>query len=389
MGKTATIAMLAMKYVNGEEGMQKFDFVWTVRLKNVDKTSSLAEIVQQQHGKLKVFQPGQVQSILEGRTQSKVALLFDGYDEYQPGRNKAIDEAIQSGVGNCFLVLTSRPGYVGDHIRKKMDYEVTIEGLSVTNIEKCSKLYLETWEKSADMLKQAKTVGIYKPNDGLFQRIFFPSYMTDDAILRIPIMLLMTCFIYEEKQSLPKTRTGVLKTLYTLLGHRSRMKLSGRTTDEIDAHENTLSKLGQLAWDALKRDVLILKKVYNFVIVIFFRTALVLKSFYKFPAKLYFQGDVERECPDVLKWGVLQDVGEAGSDYVSFFHKLLQEFAVAWYICKTLENAMDKKVVLIIISMIKFNLVILNFVTTIRAKMLVVMNINRVEEKYRNVSFFS
>ena len=113
MGKTATVAMLAMKYVNGEEGMDKFHFVWTVRLKNVDKTSSLAEIVQQQHDKLKKFQPGQIQSILEGRTQSKVALLFDGYDEYQPGRNKEIDEAIQSGVGNCFLVLTSRPGYGG------------------------------------------------------------------------------------------------------------------------------------------------------------------------------------------------------------------------------------------------------------------------------------
>ena len=45
MGKTATVAMLAMKYVNGEEGMENFDFVWTIRLKNVDKTSSLAEIV--------------------------------------------------------------------------------------------------------------------------------------------------------------------------------------------------------------------------------------------------------------------------------------------------------------------------------------------------------
>ena len=62
----------------------------------------------------------------------------------------------------------------------------------------------------------------------------------------------------------------------------------------------------------------------------------------------YLQNDIKRECPDALKWGVLQDVGEAGSESqpesVSFFHKLLQEFAAAWHICKTVEKALDKKV---------------------------------------------
>ena len=353
MGKTATVAMLAMKYVNGEEGMDKFDFVWTVRLKNVDKTSSLAEIVKQQHDKLKKFQPGQIQSLLDGTTQSKVALLFDGYDEYQPGKNKEIDEAIQTGVGNCFLVLTSRPGYVSEEIKEKMDYEVTIEGLSVENIKKCSKLYMDCKEKSADMLKQAKSVGIYKPTGGLLHRVFFSSSMIDHALLRIPILLLMTCFIYEENHSLPNTRTDILKTLYTLLGQRSRMKLSGGSTDDKDAYEDSLSKLGELAWDALKRDELILKKVRTFiltVIISFCRTNLVLKSFYKNPTKLYFQDDVERKCRDVLKWGVLQDIGETGSEtaYVSFFHKLFLEFAAAWYICKTVEKARNKQVTTIV-----------------------------------------
>ena len=86
MGKTATVAMLAMKYVTGEEGMDKFDFVWTVRLKNIDRKSSLAEIVKQQHHQLKELKPGQMKTILEGGTEKKVALLFDGYDEYQHGK---------------------------------------------------------------------------------------------------------------------------------------------------------------------------------------------------------------------------------------------------------------------------------------------------------------
>ena len=88
--------------IAGEEGMDKFDFVWTVRLKNVNKTSSLAEIIKQQHEQLKDVPTEKIKSILEGKTekQTKVALLFDGYDEYQPGSNKDIDKALESGVGN-------------------------------------------------------------------------------------------------------------------------------------------------------------------------------------------------------------------------------------------------------------------------------------------------
>ena len=263
MGKTATVAMLSMKFVGEEEGMDKFDFVWSLRLKNVNRTSSLAETIKQQHEQLKDVPTEKIKSILQGKTEKEVqvALLFDGYDEYQPGSNKEIDNVIQSGIGNCFVVLTSRPGYVGDDIRRKMDYEVTIEGLSVENIKKCSKLYMDCKEKSADMLKQAKLVGIYKPSGSLFHRIFLSSSMIDHALLRIPIMLLMTCFIYEEEHSLPKSKTDILKTLYTLLGQRSEIKTFGRTTKQTEAFENTLSKLGKLAWGALKRDELILKRV--------------------------------------------------------------------------------------------------------------------------------
>ena len=72
MGKTATIAMLAMKYVNGEEGMQTFDFVWSIRLKNVDKTSSLANVIKQQHKQLNDVPTEKIQSILQGKTEKKL-----------------------------------------------------------------------------------------------------------------------------------------------------------------------------------------------------------------------------------------------------------------------------------------------------------------------------
>ena len=267
MGKTATVAMLAMKHVAGEEGMEKFDFVWTVRLKNVDKTSNLIDIIKRQHERLHDVPTEKIKSILEGKTgkQTRVALLFDGYDEYQPGSNKEIDKVLESGIGSCFVVLTSRPGYVGDEIRKKMDYEVIIEGLSVENIKKCSKLYLDDKKKSADLLKQARKVGIYKAHDDLFGKVFSSRRKIDDTILRIPIMLLMTCFIFEKHESLPKTRTDILKNLYKLLADRSSVKTSVQPSDEmVDVYENNLLKLGSLAWDALKEDELTLKKVRQF-----------------------------------------------------------------------------------------------------------------------------
>ena len=186
-----------------------------------------------------------------------------------PGHNKEIDKVLESGVGNCFVALTSRPGYVGDEIRNKMDYAVAIEGLSVENIKKCSELFLDDKKKRVDLLKQAKEVGIYSPTDGFFQRVFSSRSITDNALLRIPIMLLMTCFIYEKNQSLPKTRTGILRTLYTLLSQRSAVKMSDHNTGEKDGFENTLLKLGKLSWEALKRDELILRKVEYFKEVYF------------------------------------------------------------------------------------------------------------------------
>ena len=102
------------------------------------------------------------------------------------------------------------------------------------------------------MLKQARSVEFLKSTGGLFQKY--------QALLRIPILLLMTCYIYEEYQCLPAKRTDILRNIYTLLMQRSATKISKRTTNE-DYTYDTLSKLGKLAWDALKRDELFLKEV--------------------------------------------------------------------------------------------------------------------------------
>ena len=147
------------------------------------------EIIKKQHGGLKRVSSEYLESILEGETNHKVLLMLDGYDEYKPGTNDDIEEAIKSTIGNCFLILTSRPGdYLKKSTRDKMDGEIIIEGFSKENIKVCSAKYLKSEERSEEMLRQAKETGI-------------------DVLLHIPIILVMTVVVFIQEESLPKTKT--------------------------------------------------------------------------------------------------------------------------------------------------------------------------------------
>ena len=172
--------------------------------------------------------------------------MLDGYDEYKPGTNIDIDRAIRVKIGNCFLILTSTPGdYLKKEIRDQMDGEIVIEGFSNKNIEKCSIKYLDSEEKSKEMLKQAKATGLY-------------------ALLHIPIILVMTVVVFFiKKQSLPKTKTEIYKTIFQLVLDRTTLKTFGRKSAAISKLEDLLYTLGEFSWNTLQDDVqqLLLKKV--------------------------------------------------------------------------------------------------------------------------------
>ena len=83
--------------------------MFLVRLRYVKQHMTLTEVVQLQHN-LRDIPKKYIEDILKGKTKQRVLLMLDGYDEYSPGTNKDIDEAIEFGIGNCFLTLTSRSG---------------------------------------------------------------------------------------------------------------------------------------------------------------------------------------------------------------------------------------------------------------------------------------
>ena len=89
-----------------------FDFVFIIRLRKVDTDTSLAQVIIDQHEELDGEDRGYVEALLSRKTKQKVLLLLDRYDEYTAGTNRALDKVIESGIGNCFTILTSRPGTV-------------------------------------------------------------------------------------------------------------------------------------------------------------------------------------------------------------------------------------------------------------------------------------
>ena len=174
--------------------------------------------------------------------------MLDGYDEYEPGTNKDIDEAIEFTIGNCFLILTSRQGsYLSKRIRDTMDGEILIEGFSEEVILECSTKYLGSKEKSEEMLKQAEQAGIH-------------------SLLHIPIILIVTVVVFVEEKSLPKTKTDIYKTIFRLVMDRTTLKTFGCKSEHIIKLAELLDTLGELSWAALQNDVqqLLLKRVSHF-----------------------------------------------------------------------------------------------------------------------------
>ena len=240
-----------------------FDFVFIIRLRKMDTDTSLTQVIIDQHEELDCEDREYVEALLSRKTKQKVLLLLDGYDEYTAGTNRALDKAIESGIGNCFTILTSRPGtdsgdktYVSKEIRDKMDGEVRIKGFNEESKKHFCTEYFESKKVSHNLLKQAK------------EKLGTKMYPWDEdrynELLSTPIVLLMICVLYEENRSLPDTRTKIYETVRELSMDRTTLKTFGCKSSQVKDITEKTSVLGKFAWEALKRDIqqLLLNKVY-------------------------------------------------------------------------------------------------------------------------------
>ena len=262
MGKTYKLSAFANdwahhKTVNKSDvthpaSFESFDLIFLIRLRHVTDDAPLETIIAQQH-ELSTTQEKGVKDILDGNMKCKVLFCFDGYDEYQPGINKAIDRAICAPNANYNVLVSSRPGqYVSRTVIGQMNFQVQLEGFKEDEIRKCTKDYLGKPTEAEEFLRNLE--------NGL------------DDLKKIPAFLLMMLQLHEEK-SLPKKKTEVIWNIIRKVIDRSVQRHFDKTVDEMENLDQMLVALGELSWNALLHTVnnLVINKVsfYFFSLNIF------------------------------------------------------------------------------------------------------------------------
>ena len=227
---------LQQSQIETSSGLEKFDFTFLIKLKNVDEGVSLEREIIEQHGI--DADENQIQSILK---HCKTLLILDRYDEYKKGTSSAIDAAISGKRGNSFVLVTSRPDYMDKKDKDELDGKIQLRGLSQKNIQQYIERYLDR-KKAESLMKAAKKSRI-------------------SGLLWTPIIALMLCILYEERKQLPRTQAEIIKAIIQIYIKRAKEK-----GVELPNEDEMMCILGQLSWEALRRKThqLLIKKVIYF-----------------------------------------------------------------------------------------------------------------------------
>ena len=256
MGKTYTLAAFANDWAQNdtfdkldaplEVKIKSFDLIFLVRLRNVTNNDPLETIIAEQH-ELFEEQENQLKSILDGTIKYKVLLCLDGYDEYTPGTNDAIDRVISSPSENFAVLLSSRPGqYVSRRVTDQINYQVQLKGFKDDEIKKCTKDYLGKAEQTQEFINNLTDTGL-------------------KDLSKIPAFLLMLLQLHGKLESLPKKKTEVVWNIIKMCIDRSVRRYFGKAVEEIEGLDldGMLYALGELSWNALQEYTtnLVVKKV--------------------------------------------------------------------------------------------------------------------------------
>ncbi len=212
----------------------------------------LAKLILQQHKGLIAnnVTEQEISELIDGKYQSNILVLIDGFDEYHTGTNSHIDSVLnQSNLWDSWIILTSRPFDKVDSLKPFFDAEATIIGFSDESI--CS--YASQFLESDEMGKR-------------FLEIGRKNQIVD--ILRIPLILQMMCVLFQSGQGLPKSKTQATKAIVDWSIKYSTYRKS-QAFIKLHEVEDMLYQLGKLAWESLQGNVqqLLLSKVCDIIII--------------------------------------------------------------------------------------------------------------------------
>ena len=261
MGKSTALKHLAMSWAEGTiKPLVQFHFLFHLELKRVRDNRSIENIIVQQHCDLEGnnVRPEEIKYLLDGNTNSKILLIMDGHDEYKIGTNTDVDRIIEKRKrGNCCLILTSRETEKSPWVKEFMDNELEIHGFDTENGKKYITAMLNNEEKTTELLEQASANGLcVSHGQGNFSFI--------STLLQIPIILNMICVLFLMAAILPKTKTQIIYAMIKRYIDRENIRMKGQAA--VKNFEDTLRKLGKLAWMGILEGKQTFEKVKNFLI---------------------------------------------------------------------------------------------------------------------------
>ena len=202
--------------------MKQFDFLFLIALCHVNKTASLGEIVKTQMG-LSDVPAVHLESILEGKTNHKVLLIVDGYNEYIPGMNASIDKALTEGNTNRYTIITCCHG---DYLGNDVDAVVEIKGLGTYEIKAWNNSFFKNYELKMNMARQ------------------FSSLL---AMTNLPLKEFMMAAVSLETNASADTFAKFLDIVYNRIVERATIQKFQRKPEELEQLTDWLDILNEMS----------------------------------------------------------------------------------------------------------------------------------------------
>ena len=303
IGKSTLTKKLAVDWSRGnKEVLMKFAVVLLIKLRDVCNSQDFCAMLQKAEllsaGEPMVF--NQLYDYIL-RNQQKVLLILDGYDEYSAGKSSPVHQIWKgSQLRDCTLLVTTRP-VKKDELRPGSQAQFEINGFNHWQVEEFALKFLRDQTE------------VYQ-----FRQFLLEHNLSDLA--EIPLLLLMLVLSWNKYQGPLTSRSDLYwKFCQTLLDHVTA-KSSDETFRSMDEYKEDLSKLGELAWQALLNECL------------YFTLSNVPQ-------------DIRLFLDKFISFGFLQTSNLSNSPHPEklafFFHKSVQEFLSAWFLVRDLKNAKE------------------------------------------------
>ena len=298
IGKSTFTQKVAVDWTRGEkEILKKFDVLLLIKLRDVCDIEDFCAMLKTAE-LLSAEDPMVVTNLYEYvcQNQEKVLLVLDGYDEYSAGKSSPVYQIWKgSKLRGCCVVVTTRP-VKEDELRGPSHVQFELNGFdSEKQVEQFASRLLSDQKDVEELI------------------VFLEEQELWD-MAEIPLLLLMLCLLWKEKdrKGLPTSRADLyIRFMQTLLDHLA-VKDSNEEFKSIEEYKEELSKLGELAFNALLEDCL------HF-------------NFSKLP-----DGDVFKKFIDVGFFQISKLSSLSPEKIVYFLHKSVQEFLAAWFIVQEL-----------------------------------------------------